>query len=156
MQQLKWELKRCRVWSLLLQVKKCSEGNEMLMFMVLNVMTLVQWSAWLRRHSSLFPHNNLKNKVQIHSLSLQHGFPPLSNRKLSRAVCVLTLDHLAVSPMSNANRTVLQCSANPAIFKMLVPPTLNPPSPPPPSLISPHRLHCGRKHGGEGTHMNVL
>lgn len=49
--------------------------------------------------------------------------------------CVLTLDHLPVSPMSNANHTGRQCSANPAISKLLSH-----------SFTSPHRLHCGRKH----------
>lgn len=49
--------------------------------------------------------------------------------------CVLTLDHLPVSPMSNANHTGLKCSANPAISKLLSH-----------SFISPHRLHCGREH----------
>lgn len=49
--------------------------------------------------------------------------------------CVLTLDHLPVSPMSNANHTGRQCSDNPAISKLLSH-----------SFTSPHRLYCGRKH----------
>lgn len=58
---------------------------------------------------------------------------------VSRAVqCMLTQDHLPVSPMSNANHTGLQCSANPAISKLLSH-----------SFISPHRLLCSKKHGGQ-------
>lgn len=37
--------------------------------------------------------------------------------------------------MSNANHTGRQCTANPAISKLLSH-----------SFISPHRLHCGREH----------
>lgn len=48
--------------------------------------------------------------------------------------CVLTLAHLHVSPMSNANHTGRQRCANPAISKLLSH-----------SFISPHRLHCGTK-----------
>lgn len=53
------------------------------------------------------------------------------------AQCVLTLAHLPVRPKSNANHTGWQCSANPAISKLLSH-----------SFTPPHRLHCGRKHTG--------
>ncbi len=48
--------------------------------------------------------------------------------------CVLTLAHLPVSPMSNANDRGRQCSANPAIPKLLSH-----------SFTPPRRLHCGRE-----------
>lgn len=59
-------------------------------------------------------------------------YPPTVSWAVRR---VLTLDHLPVSPMSNANHTGLQCSANPAISRLLSH-----------SFSSPRRLHCGRKH----------
>ena len=68
---------------------------------------------------------------------LRVGSPPRCTLPLtvSWAVqCVLTLAHLHVSPMSNANHTGPQCCANPAISKLLSH-----------SFISPHRLHCGTK-----------
>lgn len=50
--------------------------------------------------------------------------------------CILTLDHLPVSPMSNVNHPDWQCSANPATSELLSHFYSFPPL---------HRLHCGRK-----------
>lgn len=86
----------------------------------------------------------MKNLLTILDIAAAHnaisfsypacGLPPPPLTVSWAVQCVLTLAHLHVSPMSNANHTGPQCCANPAISKLLSH-----------SFISPHRLHCGTK-----------
>lgn len=71
----------------------------------------------------------------ISFFSPARGRPPRPPTVSWAVRCVLTLDHLPVSPMSNANHTGRQRGANPAISELLSH-----------SFTSPHRLHCGREH----------